>query len=207
MTDLKLYSMPSSGNSYKVRLLLALLQHSYTHVALEEGSAELARVHEEGWLPFGKLPVLELADGTRMPESNAILCFLASGTALLPDDPVRRTHVLAWMFWEQNQHEGVIAVRAALRSYPSRAHEATPDRMADLLNRGHEILGVMEGRLQNAAWLTGDQPTVADVSLYAYTHTAGSRGGYDLQRFPAIQKWLQEMTEQPGYVGLDHVPG
>ncbi|MYF88625.1 MAG: glutathione S-transferase family protein [Boseongicola sp. SB0676_bin_33] len=207
MTDLKLYSMPSSGNSYKVRLLLALLQLRYTHVALEEGSAKLERVHQEGWLPFGKLPVLELVDGTRMPESNAILCYLANGTALLPDDPARRAHVLAWMFWEQNQHEGVIAVRAALRSYPSRAHEATPDRMADLLNRGHEILGIMEGRLQNAAWLTGDRPTVADVSLYAYTHTADSRGGYDLERFPAIRAWLQGMAEQPGYVGLDHVPG
>ena len=207
MTDLKLYSMPSSGNSYKVRLLLSLLQRSWTHVALEEGSPELARVHEEGWLPFGKLPVLELGDGTRMPESNAILCYLADGTGLLPDDPVRRAQVLAWMFWEQNQHEGVIAVRAALRSYPSRAHEATPDRLADLLSRGHEILGVMEGRLQEAAWLTGDRLTVADVSLYAYTHTAGTRGGYDLQRFPAIRAWLQGMTEQPGYVGLDHVPG
>lgn len=199
--------MPSSGNSYKVRLLLALLQRSFTHVALEEGSDALVRVHEEGWLPFGKLPVLELGDGTRVPESNAILCFLANGTALLPDDPVRRAHAQAWMFWEQNQHEGVIAVRASLRSYPSRAHEATPDRMADLLSRGHEILGVMEDRLQEAAWLTGDQLTVADVSLYAYTHTADSRGGYDLQRFPAIRAWLQRMTEQPGYVGLDHVPG
>ena len=207
MTELKLYSMPSSGNSYKVRLLLSMLRRSYVHVALEQDSHELARIHEEGWLPFGKLPVLELGDGTRLPESNAVLCYLADGTEFLPDDPVRRAHVLAWMFWEQNQHEGVIAVRAALRSYPSRAHEATPDRMADLLSRGHEILGVLEGRLQRAAWLTGDQPTVADISLYAYTHTAESRGGYELQRFPAIRAWLRRMTEQPGYVGLDHVPG
>ena len=207
MTELKLYSMPSSGNSYKVRLLLSLMRRNYTHVALESDSPELARVHEEGWLPFGKLPVLELGDGTLMAESNAILCCLAEGTGFLPEDPVRRAHVLAWMFWEQNQHEGVIAVRAALRNYPSRAHEATPDRMADLLNRGHEILGVMEGRLRETAWLTGGQLTVADISLYASTHTADSRGGYDLHRFPAIRTWLQGMTEQPGYVGLDHVPG
>ena len=80
MTELKLYSMPSSGNSYKVRLLLSLMQRSYMHVALEADSPELGRVHEEGWLPFGKLPVLELGDGTRMPESNAILCYLAEGT-------------------------------------------------------------------------------------------------------------------------------
>ena len=87
MTELKLYSMPSSGNSYKVRLLLSLMRRNYTHVALESDSPELARVHEEGWLPFGKLPVLELGDGTLMAESNAILCCLRKGPGFSPKIP------------------------------------------------------------------------------------------------------------------------
>ena len=114
---LTLYSMPSSGNSYKARLLLALLGRAYRHVALENETPEIAAAHVEGILPLGKLPVLELDDGTRLPESNAILCYLAEGTGWMPVDPVTRARALGWMFWEQNQHEGVIAVRAALRRY------------------------------------------------------------------------------------------
>ncbi len=198
--------MPSSGNSFKVRLLLSLLQRSQPHVVLEDCSPELARVHEQGWLPFGKLQVVELGDGTLLPDSNAIPCLLADGTRFLPDDPARRARVLAWMFREQNWHEGVIAVRAALRSCPGRVHEATPERMAEPLNRAHEVPRVMESRLQETAWLTGDQPTLADGSSCACTHTAESRGGYDLNWLPAIRTWLRGMTEQPGHVAFGHVP-
>ena len=112
MSDLKLYSMPSSGNSYKVRLLLALMGRDYTHLPMEYETEALAEAHAGRRLPFGKLPVLELADGTRLPESNAILCYLAEGTTWMPTDPLERAEVLAWMFFEQNRHETVIAVRA-----------------------------------------------------------------------------------------------
>ncbi len=206
MTDLTLYSMPSSGNSYKVRLLLALLGLSYRHVALEYETPELAKAHRDGTLPLGKLPVLELPDGTAIPESNAILCYLAEGTDWMPDDPIRRAHALGWMFWEQNQHEGVIAVRAAILTYPSRAHLATPERLAGLLDRGHSLLGQMDRHLDGRNWFVGDRPGVADISLYAYTHTAGSKGGFDLDRFPHIQGWLARVAALPGYVGLTEMP-
>ena len=206
MTDLTLYSMPSSGNSYKARLLLALMGRDYAHVALEYETPELAEAHAKGTLPLGKLPVLQLADGTAIPESNAILCYLAEGTAWMPGDPVARAHVLGWMFWEQNQHEGVIAVRAALRNYPSRAHLATPERMAELLEAGHGILGRMERHLDGRDWLVGEAPTIADISLYAYTHSSGARGGFDMARFPAITAWIDRVAALPGYVGLDDIP-
>ena len=122
---MKLYSMPSSGNSYKVRLLLALLGRDYRHVGMEYQTDALDKAHAEGLLPLKKLPVLELEDGTRLPESNAILCYLAEGTEWMPADPIERAKVLGWLFWEQNQHEGVIAVRAAILCYPHRAHERT----------------------------------------------------------------------------------
>ena len=206
MSELTLYSMPSSGNSYKVRLLLALMGQAYTHVGMEYETPELDGAHATGKLPLNKLPVLELADGTRIPESNAILCYLAEGTDWLPSDPVTRAQALAWMFWEQNQHEGVIAVRAALLVYKSRAHLATPERLAELLDRGHDLLAQMDAHLVDHDWFAGDGPSVADVSLYGYTHSASTKGGFDLGRFPAIQAWLDRIAALPGYVSLTDIP-
>lgn len=195
--------MPSSGNSYKVRLLLALLGRDCALIDVEYGSPALEAAHRDGRLPLGKAPVLELPDGRLLPESNAILCWLGEGTRFWPADPVVRAEMLAWMFWEQNQHEGVIAVRAALAWYPHRAVDATPERMAALLETGHRLLGRMEAHLAGRDWLVGDAVSLADICLYAYTHTAGSRGGFDMARFPAVTAWLDRVAALPGAVGLD----
>ncbi|WP_022705709.1 glutathione S-transferase family protein [Paracoccus zeaxanthinifaciens] len=200
---MRLYSMPSSGNSYKVRLLLALTGRACEIVDVEDASEALIAAKTAGALPFGKAPVLHLDDGRVLPESNAILCWLGENTAFWPADPFDRATMMSWMFWEQNQHEGVIAVRGALNFYPSRASLATPERMEDLLIRGHALLSVMERRLQDADWLAGDAATLADISLYAYTHTAGSRGGFEMDRFAAVNAWLARIAALPGYVGLD----
>ncbi len=195
-----LYSMPSSGNSYKVRLLLALLGRTVETVDVEYDTRALSDAKSR--LPFGKAPMLVLDDGTALPESNAILCHLGEGTRFIPADPTLRAQMLAWMFWEQNQHEGVIAVRASLRTYPHRAAEATPERLADLLTRGHAVLQVMEDHLAARDWLVGDSPTLADICLYAYTHSAGEKGGFEMDRFPAIRRWLDRMAALPGYAAL-----
>lgn len=206
MADLTLYSMPSSGNSYKARLLLALLGRDYTHVGMEYETPQLASAHAKGTLPLGKLPVLQMEDGMQIPESNAILWYLAEGTKWVPTDTIARAHVLGWMFWEQNQHEGVIAVRAALLIYESRAYLATPERLADLLDTGHGLLGRMNDHLETRHWFVGNVPTIADISLYAYTHTAATKGGYDLDRFKAVCAWIDRIAALPGYVGLDDIP-
>ena len=203
---LTLFSMPSSGNSYKLRLMFALLGRGYRHVALEFDTPALAEAHAGGSLPMGKLPVLVLDDRTALPESNAILCYLAEGTSWMPDDPLERARVLGWMFFEQNRHETVIAVRAGIQKYPSRKHLATPERLAELLESGHGVLQVMEDHLSTHDWLVGDSPSVADIALYAYTHTAGSQGGFEMDRFPGINRWLARIAALPGYVGLDHLP-
>ena len=197
---MRLYSMPSSGNSYKVRLLLGLLGRAVGVVDVEYGSDRLAEVKSA--LPYGKLPVLELDDGTMLAESDAILWYLGEGTDFIPSDPVVRAQMLGWMFWEQYNHEPVIAVRAALLCYPDRAAMAPPRRLADLLERGHAVLQVMEDRLAGRDWLVGDHATLTDICLYAYTHTAGERGGFDMARFPAIGCWLERVAALPGYVGL-----
>lgn len=203
---LTLYSMPSSGNSYKLRLMLALLGRGYRHIALEFETQALAEAHVSGALPMGKLPVLILKDGSALPESNAILCYLAEGTPWMPGDPLERARVLGWMFFEQNRHETVIAVRAGIRKYPSRAHLATPERLKELLESGHSVLQVMEDHLGARNWLVGDTPSVADIALYAYTHTAGSQGGFEMDRFPAINSWLARVSALDGYVALDDLP-
>ena len=199
---MRLWSMPSSGNSYKVRLLLSLLGRDCEIVDVEDASPELARARADARLPFGKAPVLELDDGRLLPESNAILCWLGEGSAFLPADSFTRAQVLAWLFWEQNQHEGTVAVRGALNHYPSRRHLATPERMADRLDRGHAHLQVMEDRLSADDWLVGDAPSLADVSLYGYTHTAQDRGGFDMTRFPGIGAWIARVAALPGYRAL-----
>lgn len=197
-----LYSMPSSGNSYKVRLLLALLgRDDITIIDVEDQSDALAQAKREHRLPFGKAPVLMLGDGTLLPESNALLCYLGDGSRFVPQDAVARAQMLGWMFWEQNQHEGVIAVRASLRCYAHRRALATPERMAELLERGHDLLQIMENRLATRDWLVGNDPTLADICLFAYTHTAGSRGGFDMARFGAINAWIDRITQLDGYKG------
>jgi glutathione S-transferase len=203
MTDLTLYSMPSSGNSYKVRLLLALLGRKVDRIDVEYGWDALARAKKEGRLPFGKAPVLELGDGTLLPESNAILIWLGRGTRFMPSDALEQAQMLSWMFWEQNQHEGVIAVRAALLSYPHRKAQATPERLAELLESGNALLGIMEDHLHGRDWLVGDSVSLADLCLYAYTHTVETHGGFDLAPFPALRRWLGRVAALDGYVGID----
>lgn len=203
MAGLTLYSMPSSGNSYKVRLLLALLGRACEIIDVEDNSPALAQAKADDRLPFGKAPVLQLEDGRLLPESNAILCWLGDGTDYVPGDAFDRAQMLGWMFWEQNQHEGVIAVRGALNFYSGRKHLATPERMQDLLDRGHALLQIMENHLQGRDWLAGGHASLADICLYGYTHTAGSRGGFDMARFPAINQWLARIAALPNHVGIE----
>ena len=200
---MRLYSMPSSGNSYKARLLLALLGRDCEIVDVEYQTEALDQARAQGRLPFGKAPVLELDGGRLLPESNAILWWLGEGTRFVPADAFARAEMASWMFWEQNQHEAVIAVRGALAYYPHRRALATPERMAELLERGHALLQIMEDRLDGRDWLVGDGPTLADLCLYGYTHTAGSRSGFDMARFPALNRWLDRVAGLPGYVGLE----
>jgi glutathione S-transferase len=206
MAQMTLYSMPSSGNSYKVRLLLALLGRDYLHVPCEAGSVALNAAKAEGKAPLGKLPVLHLGDGRVLNESNAILWYLGAGTSWMPTDPFDQARMLSWMFFEQNRHEPVIAVRAALRCYPERAAQATPERMAALLDEGHALLALMEQGLEGRDWFCGAIPTIADIALYGYTCTADKRGGFDMARFPGLRSWCARMAALPGYVTLEHQP-
>ena len=196
-----LYEQPDSGNCYKVRLAAAHTGRAIERVTVSsrDGSTRTAEFLARN--PIGKVPAVKLDDGRFLAESNAILLHLAEGTALLPADAYDRAKVYEWLFFEQYSHEPAIAVRRALFIYEERAALATPERLAQLLEAGNRALGVMEARLSAHDWLAGEGFSVADIALYAYTHTA-AEGGYDLAPFPGIRAWMARLAALPGHVGL-----
>lgn len=200
---LTLYSMPSSGNSYKVRLLMAKLGIDFKHIAAEYGSGVTTSEAFRAKNPNGKVPLLELEDGRLLAESNAILLYLGEGTRFVPQDAFARAKVQEWMFFEQNSHEGTVAVRAAILTYPHRAAAKTLENLNNLLEGGNRALGVMEVQLGKTKFLAGDEITVADLCLYAYTHTAESRGGYNMSIFPNINQWLTRVAADEGHVPIE----
>ena len=199
---LTLYQQADSGNCYKVRLLLHHFGRPFRTVAVSSFDGSTRRPDFLAKNPIGKVPTIELDDGRFLAESNAILLHFAEGTPLLPADSYDRAKAYEWLFFEQYVHEPAIAVRRALSVYPERRADATADRMAQLLDAGNRALAVIERRLQTADWLAGDAFSVADISLYAYTHMAGD-GGYDLNGFPAIGRWLARVASLPRHVPID----
>jgi glutathione S-transferase len=202
---LTLYSQQSSGNAYKPRLLMAQLGIAFRLVEVNtyDGSTRTPEFLRKN--PIGKVPLLEWDDGRRLAESNAMLLHLAEGTRMLPSEPFDRAKAYEWLFFEQYSHEPAIAVRRSILTAPERAAQRTPERLASLLEAGNRALAVMEGRLRGADWLAGDDYSVADIALYAYTHNA-SEGEFNLSGFPGIEAWLARVANQRGHVPIEWRP-
>jgi glutathione S-transferase len=201
-----LYGQDDSGNCYKPRLLLAKLGIPFRHVETRTGPGGATRT--DGFIaknPNGRVPLLELEDGRRIAESNALLLYFAEGTRFLPQDRYERALAYQWMFFEQYSHEPYVAVRRALMVYPERAKDATPEKLAATLAGGEKALGVMEEQLKRTPFFAGSAMSVADIALYAYTHEA-PRGGFDLAPYPAIVAWLRRVEADPGHVPLTWLP-
>jgi glutathione S-transferase len=202
---LTLYSQQTSGNCYKPRLLMAQLGIAFRIVDVNSYDGSTRRPDYLEKNPIGKVPLLELADGRRLAESNAMLLYLGEGTPYVPADPFERAKVYEWLFFEQYSHEPAVAVRRSILTAPERAAQRTPERLAQLKVAGDRALGVMERRLSSADWLAGERYSVADIALYAYTHQA-ERGGFDLSLYPGIQAWLTRVAGQPGHVPITWRP-
>jgi len=150
--------------------------------------------------PNGQVPVAEVEPGVFLAESDAILCYFADGSQLMPTDRLQRARVMQWLFFEQYSHEPYIAVARALRKLTKdpEAHRALADsKMAG----GYRALEIMEKALTGTTFLVGERYSIADIALYAYTHVAED-GGFDLQRFPAIRAWLTRVEAQPRHVRI-----
>ena len=202
---LTLYGMHDSGNCYKPRLLLAKLGRPFRHVEVDSVTGETREPSFLAKNPNGKVPLLELEDGRLLAESNAMLLHLAEGTRFLPEDAFQRALVYQWLFFEQYSHEPYIAVRRALKKYRERAAQATPQRMAELLEGGNHALGVMEAQLAKTPFIAGGALSIADIALYAYTQDAGF-AGYDMTLFPNVEAWLGRVRDDAGHVPLGWLP-
>jgi len=201
-----LYNMPSSGNSYKVRILLAHLKIAHRTIDVEyEGPTTLTQTadFQADINPTGKVPSVQFETGETLSESNAILHYFGEGTAFVPADKLARARMYQWMFFEQNFHEASIAVRSAVFRYPTRPMDRSKERVAALLESGNRALDIMEVQLAKTPFLAGDAYSLADICLYAYTHSADG-GGFDLTARPGIAAWLERVRTQPGHVPLDH---
>lgn len=203
----RVYGDIRSGNCYKVKLVMSELElpHEWVHVDILEGESRTPEFLAMN--PNGKIPLLDLGDGRHLAESNAIIAYLADGTALLPVDRFHRALVLQWMFFEQYSHEPYIATSRFIVRYLGNP----PERRADLDARrepGYRALDVLERQLATREFLTGDHYTIADIALYAYTHVA-EEGGFDLRRYPRIRQWLERVRTRPGHVVMErgeHAP-
>ena len=199
-----LYDMSDSGNCYKPRLLMAKLGIPFTRVEVSSHSGETRKPDYVAKNPNAMVPMLELDDGRRIAESNAILLYLAEGSRFLPADKYERGLAYQWLFFEQYSHEPYIAVRKALLTFPERAKDATPERLAATLERGNKALGVMNRHLEQNAFFSGGSYSVADIALYAYTHTA-EKGGFQLDAYPAVAAWLKRVVADQGHVPIEWV--
>jgi glutathione S-transferase len=194
------YGMADSGNCYKVKLALEQLGKPYRWVEVDSSKGGTQTREFLARNPNGKVPTLQLEDGSYLPESNAILWYLAEGTPLLPEDRLGHARALQWMFFEQYSHEPYIAVaRFILRYLP--ANHPRRAELPRLAERGRHALGVMEQHLAKEPFFAAGRYTVADISLYAYTHCAHD-GGFDLQPYPRLRAWLERVRAQPGHVPL-----
>ncbi|MCA1738643.1 MAG: glutathione S-transferase family protein [Actinobacteria bacterium] len=199
---MRLHTAPRSGNSYKVRLLLSLLGIRYEIINYDtKGGQTHASEFLENVNPDGKVPVLELEDGTMLPESGAILLYLAEGTPYLPEEKLARAQVLRWMFFEQYSLLPNLSRPRLWRMWGVEITSQREDELEQFFEQGYRALSVMERHLSDREYFVGDRPTVADVALYVYPSVA-YEGGFDLKSYPAVSDWLDRVAALPGYVPL-----
>ena len=201
---LVLHEYAQSGNCYKIRLTAALLglpleRREYDILKGETRTpAFLSAVNANG-----RIPVLQVGDRF-LPESNAASFYLADGTRLIPADPFDRADMLRWMFWEQYNHEPNVATLRFWLAFvgEDKLTQQQREQLPAKRSAGEAALRLMDEHLERRDWFVGDTISLADITLYAYTHVA-EEGGLRLAAYPAVQAWLARVAAQPGYLPID----
>jgi glutathione S-transferase len=201
---MKIFGDTSSGNCLKIKYVADHLRLPYEWVTVSALDGETRTAAFLARNPMGQIPVVELADGRRLAQSNAIIRYLARGTPLLPDDPFTQAEVDQWLFWEQYSHEPYVAVCRFHMLYQKKPKD---QREPWRVERGEKALDLMEtwlvGRAggpsvgQPRAFFVADRPTIADVALLAYTRVA-DEGGFDLGSRPAVRDWIGRTETELG---------
>ena len=201
----RLYDFPFSGNGYKVRLALTQLSLPFEYEIVDLLSGAAGRPEFRALAPMGQVPALQLADGTVLWESNAILYWLTERTLLMPPDRLGRARVVQWMNFEQSNIDKVLGRTRFLKRYPNFIETRASDWETWYV-MGYRALSVMESELKTRAFLVGDRYSAADICLYGYVHKAED-GGVDLSRYPAVKAWLERVQAQPKHIDIDTVVG
>ncbi len=198
-----LYSMQRSGNCYKVRLALAQLRipHALIEVDILKGETRTPEFLAKN--PSGRVPLLEVESGRYLPESNAILWFLARDSALVPRDPVERAQALQWMFFEQHSLEPNLGAARFWLTMVKGGRDLQRHALEEWMEKGYQALGVMEQHLAQNRFFVDERYSIADIALYAYTHCA-HESGFDLTAFPAVRAWIKRIAAEPAHVTMDH---
>lgn len=196
-----IYGKTGSGNCYKVKLISELLQIPYRWIETDTTKGETKTESFLKMNPNGKVPVIVLESSEIIPESNAILYYLAQGSMLWPNQVLKQTEVLQWMFFEQYSHEPYIAVARAYKIF-HKDPKSVEHLIPGLIEKGNKALAVMEQVLSGKKFLTGDNCTIADLSLFAYTHVA-HEGGFDLSLFPSVVSWCERIQKLPRFVKIN----
>jgi glutathione S-transferase len=197
-----LYSMQRSGNCYKVRLALAQMHipHELVEIDILQGQSRTPEFLAKN--PDGHVPLLEVEPGRYLAESNAILWYIAGGTAMAPEDRVQRAEILQWMFFEQHSLEPNLGAAWFWLTLVKGGRELQLHAVEDWTEQGYRALRVMEKHLETNRFFAADRYTVADIALYAYTHVA-HECGFDLTGFTQIRTWLHRIARQPDYITMD----
>lgn len=195
------YGDLQSGNCLKVKLILSLLgiEHQWQHINILENETHMPEFLALN--PNGKIPVVVFDDGRVLSESNAILSYFAEGSDYLPQDNFLKAKVYQWLFFEQYSHEPYIAVARYIQVYLGMPADRVEQYEA-LHEKGYKALDVMEQQLSKSNFLVGDNVTIADFALYAYTHVADD-GGYDLRGYPHIKRWLKAVGQLHASVDME----
>ncbi len=200
---LKIYDFTGSGNGYKTWLLLQQIGVPYQRIERDILKGETRTPEFLKKNPNGRIPTLELEDGTFLFESGAICWYLAEGTKFAPATRLERAQTLQWMFFEQYSHEPYIAVARFWKHFLPKLSPQQEANLPDIMKKGYAALGVMEQHLAHNQFFVGNRYGLADIALYAYTHVAGE-GGFNLDNYPHVNAWMARVANQPGHVTIDH---
>lgn len=197
---MKIYGDVYSGNCYKIKLTCSLLSLTYEWIPVDLLKGETLTESFLAMNPAGKIPVLETDSKEILTESNAILYYLAHDSYLWPSDTIAQTRVLQWQFFEQYSHEPYIAVARFIKYYLNMPEERRAEYESKM-SPGYRALELMDKTLLQSPFLVGRQCTIADISLYAYTHVA-HEGGFVLDDYKGIQRWLNSIQQLDGFLAM-----
>ena len=199
------YGFSTSGNCHKVRLLLEQLGRDYRWIEIDSSAGETRTADFLAKNPNGQVPLLEVAPGRHLAESNAILWYVAGGSTLAPEDRIARAEALQWMFFEQHSLEPNIGAAYFWLTLIKGGRVLQSHALEDWMENGYRALGVMETHLTRFPYFVANHFTIADIALYAYAHVA-EQADFNLSRFPAIRAWLARIANEPGYIPMTWQP-